>query len=159
MNQELAAASASVPASERAKQYLELKKQENVDTIRKRLGQEDMVYSAIRAGKKRETIASNLLGGTPGEAATVPGLVETGDGRILSGGLKVGIADKSIMNSNFDEEWRCLGCSHPTNRPCFKIWGSADAVNASPQAVILGDQAVPAAMQVVARSSVLIFSR
>jgi hypothetical protein len=107
-----------------------------------------MVYSAITAGKKRATMASNLLGGIPGEAASVPGLVEIGDGRILSGGQKVGIADKTIINSNFDEEWRCLGCGHPTNRPCFKIRGSADAGNAAPQAVILGDQAVPVVMQV-----------
>jgi hypothetical protein len=63
MSQEPAAAAASVasiPASERARQYLELKKQENVYTIRKRLGQEDMVYSAIRAGKTRATMASYL---------------------------------------------------------------------------------------------------
>jgi hypothetical protein len=42
---------------------LEKRKRETVDEIRRRLGPDDMVYSAIRAGKKRESMASNLLGG------------------------------------------------------------------------------------------------
>jgi hypothetical protein len=118
-----------------------------VEEIRRRLGPDDMVYSAIRAEKKRDTVASNLLGGNPEEAASIPGLVEIGDGRILAGGLKIGIADKKIVCCNFDEEWRCLGCNHLTRRSSFKLRGIPDASN-PPQAVILGDHAVPAAMQV-----------
>jgi hypothetical protein len=52
------------------------------------------------------------MGGEPDHLPVVEGLVEIGDGRILSGGLKIDIGAKKIVCCSFDSEWRCLQCDH-----------------------------------------------
>jgi hypothetical protein len=125
--------------------YLEAKRREAAAEISKRMGQDMIVYNSIRASDHRSTMASDLLGGSKRMIALPPGVVEIGDGRILSGGLKVDIAERKIISTSFDADWRCIACNHPSDHPAFKFIGCADSQN-TPHAIILGDQAVPAVL-------------
>jgi hypothetical protein len=92
------------------------KKADAVAEITRRLGQDIVVYNAIQAGCSRSTAASNLMGG---KKATIPlptGIVDSGDGRVLSGGLKINMADHKVISTSFDSEWRCLACAHTHTR-------------------------------------------
>jgi hypothetical protein len=123
------------------------KVEENVDEIRRRLGPDNMVYNAIQSGYKRGNMAQDLLGGQTSSVTNLRGLVEIGDRRILSGGLRIDIAERKVVSTSFDEEWRCLACLHPHNGPAFKVRGVADS-SCSPHAIILADQSVPAVLPV-----------
>jgi hypothetical protein len=133
------------PASEKAKIFLEKKREENSNQIRERLGQDNMIYNAIQVNTKRTNVAADLLGGPKSTVENMRGLVDIGDGRILSGGLKIDIADKKVVCTSFDQEWRCLACNHNNNRSAFGIRGRA-TVSDTPHVVILADQSVPATM-------------
>jgi hypothetical protein len=130
---------------DKVKSYLESKRREAAAEISKRMGQDMIVYNSIRASDHRSTMASDLLGGSKRMIALPPGVVEIGDGRILSGGLKVDIAERKIISASFDADWRCIACNHPSDRPAFKFIGCADSQN-TPHVIILGDQAVPAVL-------------
>jgi hypothetical protein len=134
-------------ASEKAKIFLEKKREENSNQIRERLGQDNMIYNAIQVNTKRANVAADLLGGPKSTVENMRGLVDIGDGRILSGGLKIDIADKKVVCTSFDQEWRCLACNHTSNRPAFGIRGRA-TVSETPHVVLLADQSVPATMPV-----------
>jgi hypothetical protein len=87
------------------------------------------------------------MGPKTSSVTNLRGLVEIGDGRILSGGLRNDIAERKVVSTSFDEDWRCLACSHPHNGPAFKVRGVADS-SCSPHAITLADQSVPAVLPV-----------
>jgi hypothetical protein len=140
-------ATGAMSASEKAKLFLEKKREENVLEIRRRLGQDNMIYNAIQMNTKRGNVAADLLGGPKSTVENMRGLVDIGDGRILSGGLKIDIADKKVVSTSFDQEWRCIACNHPNNRPAFGVRGRATVIDTL-HAVIIADQSVPAMLPV-----------
>jgi hypothetical protein len=130
----------------KVKRYLEgIAKQRNVNLIRERLGPDNIVYNSIQERFKQDTVASNLMGEEPVQLPHMDGLVDMGDGRILSGGLKIDIGEKKVVCCSFDSEWRCLQCEHHKEKSAFKIRGIADSSSA-PQVVILADQSFPACL-------------
>jgi nucleotide-binding universal stress UspA family protein len=114
------------------------KKADAVAEITRRLGQDIVVYNAIQAGCSRSTAASNLMGGKKSTIPLPTGIVDSGDGRVLSGGLKINMADHKVISTSFDSDWRCLACAHTHTRPALTRPG-ADT-NSSPLAFMLGDQ-------------------
>jgi hypothetical protein len=132
---------------EKAKAYLAKKRKECEDEIRRRLGPDEIVYNTIQVRSKKNSLAKELLGGSVGYTENLTGLVEIGDGRIMSGGLKIDLSEMKVTCVSFDQDWRCLACSHPSNRPVFGKWGCAD-LPSIPQAIILADQSVPAILPV-----------
>jgi hypothetical protein len=72
----------------------EFVRKKRVEDIKVRLGKDMMVYQSIRARNICETKAANLLGTVAAYALAAAGMVETGDGRLLTGGLKMALTDK-----------------------------------------------------------------
>jgi hypothetical protein len=114
-----------------------------VEEIKVRMGEDYMCYSSIAGLVKKASEAPDLLGGTKKAAEMCRGLVEIGDGRILSGGLQLAISTKRIVCTSFDRDWKCLRCGTHGQEPAFKIRGVANS-NSPRQAVILADQTFPA---------------
>jgi hypothetical protein len=74
------------------------------------------------------------------------GMVDSGDGRILSGGLKMALNTKQIVTTSFDSSWYCYGCAFHNIRPAMRTRGE---VGGSPrQAIVLSDQNFPAMLPV-----------
>jgi hypothetical protein len=91
-------------------------RKKRVEDIKARLGKDMMVYQSIRARNICKTKAANLLGTVAAyknknkiyisRTCTVHliyspaavGMVETGDGRLLTGSLKMALTDKSNNN-------------------------------------------------------------
>jgi hypothetical protein len=121
---------------EKSREYV--RKQREAD-IRQRLGKDMMAYDAIRSGNIRPTKASSLLGGSPLYAPVMPSMIEMGDGRMLSGELKLSISSKKIITSSFNNDWLCLNCDLHKSRPALRTRGEAGPAGA-PQAIILSDQ-------------------
>jgi hypothetical protein len=107
--------------------------------------QNDQRKIGARQRFKQDTVANNLMEGEPVQLPHMDGLVDIGDGRILSGGLKIDIGEKKVVCCSFDSEWRCLQCEQHKERSAFKIRGIADSSSA-PQVVILADQSFPACL-------------
>jgi hypothetical protein len=63
----------------------------------------------------------NLMGGIAASLPAMEGYVDRGDGRILSGGLKIDIGAKKVVCCSFYMDWHCLQCSQHNTRPAFKI--------------------------------------
>jgi hypothetical protein len=118
-----------------------------VDKIKQRLGPDSNIYNAIKSGRTKSTAARNLLGSENSSipAYSPPGLVDLGDGRILSGGLECDIQKRRTFCSSFDQDWQCLGCGPHGGHAAFKIRGVADSYS-SRKVVILADQSVPTAL-------------
>jgi hypothetical protein len=66
---------------ERSNEFVRKKR---VEDIKARLGKDMMVYQSIRARNICETKAANLLGTVAAYAPVAVGMVETGDGRLLT---------------------------------------------------------------------------
>jgi hypothetical protein len=54
-------------------------------------------------------------------APALSGMVEAGDGRILTGGLKLALSNKTISTTSFDEGWYCLKCKYHNIRPALRV--------------------------------------
>jgi hypothetical protein len=73
-------------------------------------------------------------------------MVETGDGRIFTGGLKMALTSKQVRTSSIDADWYCCRCSKHNVRPAIRTRGEAGK---SPiQALVLSDQNFPAVLPV-----------
>jgi hypothetical protein len=66
-------------------------------------------------------------------------MIEMGDGRMLSGELKLSISSKKIITSSFDNNCLCLNCDLHKSRPALRTIEEAGPAGA-PQAIILSDQ-------------------
>jgi hypothetical protein len=111
--------------------------------IKARLDREMITYNAIRQHNTRETKATNLLYPETCRVANLgDGMVDIGDGRLLSGGLKMVMRSKRIITSSCDGNWLCIGCGTHNRRPAFKTRGEAGPAGLN-QAVFLGDQHIP----------------
>jgi hypothetical protein len=74
------------------------------------------------------------------------GMVDSGDGRILSGGLRLALNKRQISTTSFDSSWYCYKCQLHNIRPALRTRGEAGI---SPrQAIILADQNCPATLPV-----------
>jgi hypothetical protein len=126
----------------RTKAYLEKVHQHNVREIESRLGSMEIEYRAIHLSKTKTRTSRNLISAVVGPAPLLPGLVEMGDGRVMSGGLKVDMNEKITVCTSFDDEWRCLKCGDHGKFSAFRINGAADS-SQTKHAVILSDQTFP----------------
>jgi hypothetical protein len=90
------AAPAAVPVGEKAKAYLDKKRKECENEIRRRLGPDDIVYNSVQVRSKKSSLAKELLGGSVRYIENLSGLVEIGDGRIMSGGLKIDLSEMKV---------------------------------------------------------------
>jgi hypothetical protein len=131
--------------AEKAKIFLEKHRVECSSAIRDRIGSSLVVYNSIQASNKRYTTAMDLLGGKKSMSELPKGVVDIGDRRILSGGLKIDITDRKVVSTSFDDEWRCIACCHNPNRAVFKPIGCAVA-SYDPQVILLADQSIPAVL-------------
>jgi hypothetical protein len=136
----------TTPDPEMAARTRELVRQKQVVDIKERMGRDIVVYEAIRAASICATKAKDLLGGQDKLAPALAGMVETGDGRIFTGGLKMALTSKQVRTSSIDEDWYCYKCSQHNVRPAIRTRGEAGE---SPiQAVVLSDQNFPAILPV-----------
>jgi hypothetical protein len=118
--------------------------------IKTRLGRDNLIYNSIRSTNIQSTKAASLLGGPPRMAPAVAGMVESGDGRILTGGLKMDLPAKQTTTASVDQDWYCYKCPQHCIRPAIRIRGEAGE---SPiQAIILADQSFPAILPVESSS-------
>jgi hypothetical protein len=116
------------------------------EDIKTRLGRDNLIYNSIRATNIQATRASSLLDGPTRLAPAVAGMVESGDGRILTGGLKMDLPAKQVTTARVDQDWYCYKCSQHSIRPAIRMRGEAGE---SPiQAIILADQSFPAVLPV-----------
>jgi hypothetical protein len=129
----------------KAAEYVQKAKEKIVTAIKEKLGKDNLEYETIRAKNMKDTQARNLIGDNTKEAALGDGMVATGDGRTLSGGLKFNMKNHTIISTSFKSDWTCLGCGPHGRRPAFKTRGEAGTSGPN-QAVILGDQHVPAVL-------------
>jgi hypothetical protein len=75
-------------------------------------------------------------------------MIESGDGRILTGGLKMDLPAKQITTASVDQDWYCYKCTQHSIHPAIRMRGEAGE---SPiQAIILADQSFPAVLPVEA---------
>jgi hypothetical protein len=140
---ETAAATSGPDLQQRVSSFMSRAREKMVMDIRDRMGEDTRCYDAISSLNKRATLAPDLLGGPKGPAKTLRGLVDVGDGRVMSGGLQLNFSSKRIVCTSFDKEWKCLRCGGHGQEPAFKIRGAANS--SSPmQVVVLADQTFPA---------------
>jgi hypothetical protein len=99
-----------------------VRKKRAVD-IKNRMGAEMMTYESIRGANIRKTTAANLLGGHTKMAPAMAGMVDSGDGRILSDGLKMALNTKQIVTTSFDSSWYCYSCAFHNIRPALRTRG------------------------------------
>jgi hypothetical protein len=88
--------------SVRVKAFLDKAHEKNVTEIRASMEEDAMLYDAISAANKRSSAAANLLGGPTAQVEGLKSLLDLGDGRILSGGLRLAITAKKIICTSFD---------------------------------------------------------
>jgi hypothetical protein len=129
--------------SNQAADYVSRKRMEDIKT---RLGKDHMVYQSIRARNICATKAANLMGGGAAFSPAVPGMVELGDGRVMTGGLKMALTDKRIITSSVNLNWTCLVCEQHRDKPALRLRGEAGC--GETQAIILSDQNFPAVLPV-----------
>jgi hypothetical protein len=127
---------------EKARDYIK-KKEEAISNIKEKLGRELLTYKAIGNSNIRSRVASNILGDSMSDGPTVPGWVNMGDGRFLSGGLNMALNSWRIISTSFNGDWTCLRCSPHGGKPALKIRGEAES-SCSLQAILLVDQSFPA---------------
>jgi hypothetical protein len=84
-----------------AKHTREYVRKKRAADIKNRLTKDLMLYESIRGANIRSTTAQNLLGGITRMAKALSGMVEAGDGRILTGGLKMAHSNKTISTTSF----------------------------------------------------------
>jgi hypothetical protein len=128
---------------ERSNKFVRKKRAEE---IKSRLGKDMMIYQSIRARNICETKATNLLGSVASYAPAAVGMVDTGDGRLLTGGLKMALTDKRVITSSFNYNWTCTKCDQHQDRPALRLHGEAGTGAA--QAIVLADQNFPAVLPV-----------
>jgi hypothetical protein len=83
---------------ERAKNYIQRKKEEAIVDIKEQLGRELLTYEAIHKSNSRARLAPNILGDDMNEGPSVPGWVNMADGRFLSGGLNMALNSWRIIS-------------------------------------------------------------
>jgi hypothetical protein len=76
-----------------------------------RMGKDNLVYEAIAANNRGASNAKNLLGTNRIHIPALPGFLELGDGRVMSGGLQLDMANKRIVCTSFNQEWKCFRCT------------------------------------------------
>jgi hypothetical protein len=105
-----------------------------------------LIYNSIRTTNIQATRATSLLDGPTMLAPAVAGMIESGDGRILTGGLKMDLPAKQVTTASVDQDWYCYKCSQHSIRPAIRVRGEAGE---SPiQAIILADQSFLAVLPV-----------
>jgi hypothetical protein len=129
--------------SEKAADYVRRKR---IDDIKTRLSKDLLVYQSIRARNICETKATNLMGGGAAYAPAVPGMVELGDGPMMTGGLKMALSDKRVITTSINFNWTCLVCDQHKDKPALRLRGEAGS--GATQAIILADQNYPAILPV-----------
>jgi hypothetical protein len=82
-----------------------------------------MIYQSIRAKNICDTKAANLLGSGSAYAPAATCMVDTGDGRLLTGGLKMALTDKRVITTSFNNNWTCTKCDQHQDRPALRLRG------------------------------------
>jgi hypothetical protein len=113
-----------------------------VDNIKSKLGRDMLAYQTIQAHNKRELTAQEFIKHGNDPPAALEGMVDMGDGRMLSGGLKLDLKTKRIITTSYKPDWTCIMCGPHGGRPAFNLRGSASGTGGG-QAVILSDQSYP----------------
>jgi hypothetical protein len=147
------------PVSEiqaRAKPIIVKARQKMAEDIKQRMGETILSYNSIRSNNVRESTVNSMLGSAKEgkETAGIEGMVATGDGRLLSGGLKMDLKSKRVMTTSYNEDWSCIKSGkHKTS--AFKIRGEAGASPAR-QVVLLTDPSYLAILPVASIDKCLI---
>jgi hypothetical protein len=131
----------------KVKNFLDRAKEKSVAEIKSRMARDTLIYEAISASNVRATVTYNLLGHNKMSSDQVQSFVELGDGRIMSGGMQLDMANKRIVSTSFTSEWKCLRCPQHTMEPALKLRGAADS-SCHRQAIVLADQSFPAVLPV-----------
>jgi hypothetical protein len=125
---DLSTPSMHLPSTLRAAEYLAKlrdKMDKMVADISSRIGKDMMTYDSIRQHNIRDTKAMNLVGSGCKQANLGDGMVAAGDGRLLSGSLKLVMRTKRIITSSCHNNWQCISCGPHGRRPAFKTRGEA----------------------------------
>jgi hypothetical protein len=132
-----------VSAITKSAEFVRKKRSED---IKARLGKDHMVYYSIRYSNLRDSKADNLLGTQPTYLQGMARMVEMGDGRLLSGGLKMALTDKRVITMSVGMDWTCLRCEQHQVRPALRLRGE---VGSGPsQAIVLVNQHFPSILPV-----------
>jgi hypothetical protein len=82
------------------------------------------------------------------------GLLDLGDGRVMSGGLQLDMTNKRVVSTSFTSDWKCLRCPQHKLEPALKMCGAADS-NCQKQVIIIADQSFPAVLPVAGHEGCL----
>jgi hypothetical protein len=82
------------------------------------------------------------------------GLLDLGDGRVMSGGLQLDMTNKRVVSTSFSSNWKCLRCPQHKLEPSLKICGAADS-SCQKQVIVIADQSFPAVLPVVGHEECL----
>jgi hypothetical protein len=141
------------PLAERTRQFLEKAKEKTIEGVKARMGKDSLIYEAISSSNARSTMAANLLGKYKIPAPKTTGFLDLADGRVMSGGLQLDMANKRVVCTSFNADWTCFRCpAH--SEPALKMRGAADS-SGHRQAIILADQSFPACLPVAGQEGCL----
>jgi hypothetical protein len=74
------------PPTEMAKEYIKKVKAKHVADIKAKLGKDMLAYDTIRAHNARDRMGTQLSTAAKHTAAALEGMVEMGEGRLMTGG-------------------------------------------------------------------------
>jgi hypothetical protein len=143
----------TAPLTERVGNFLAKAKDKMIQDVKARMGKDMLVYETIAAHNRLASNAKNLLGTNRIQTPALPGFLELGDGRVMSGGLQLDMANKRIVCTSFNQDWKCFRCAAHTE-PALKMRGAADS-SSECQAIVAADQFFPACLPVDSQAGCL----
>jgi hypothetical protein len=129
---------------EKARAFVEKKRQETIGRIKAALGDKCLAYDAIIAARKKDFKAPHLLGGEAAELPDVGSFLGGGDGRILLSHVEVNLGQRRVTSYSFNPT--SLSCLCSGSHSIRKIASSRGEYKATREAFLLTDQAYPAAL-------------
>jgi hypothetical protein len=143
---------------QRAKEYIQKIKAKNVAEIKSKMAKDKLAYYSIRARNAREMTSCSLTDGRQLVYTPLEGMVEMGECRLMSSGLKLDLKKKRIVTTSFNKDWSCLACGPHGNLPAFNVRGGASGTGGR-QVVILADQCFPPILPASGEEKCLIILR
>jgi hypothetical protein len=134
---------------EKARERLEKERADGVEKLRAALGGRALAYDALLEARKRALLVPNILGGDEGQLPDVGTMLSNADGRILKTSMDVNIGMQKTRTASFEKGAGSLKCL------CKKTHSGGDGR----VAIILADQAVPAAWEVTGEAACILILR
>jgi hypothetical protein len=116
-----------------------------------------LAYNNIRSHNLRES-TTNMMVVDESHVASLEGMVDIGDPRMLAANLNLDLKTKRIITKSYTSDWRCIMCGPHGSRPAFNMRGAAEGTGGR-QAVVLLDQGFPAILPAAGTDKCLVILR